>query len=520
MVRLGAPGRDAAGIDNAASLVVGLSGQPQRTRSLAPTRAVGSSIHERLAPSARDGAASRESFKVTSDGTSVPSLDVTRPLRGVDDLERLVEFVHATNPKNETDWLEWKEGVDLSAPAGRYAFARAILGFANRSPATARRHVGGLAFVVLGVTPGAATGQPSIDNAQLSQGIRAYLGTQGPAWSPWWGTFNGAEVLVVTVEAPNDGDRIHTLRRTFEKAEEGTVFVRHPGVTDRASAADIEMLSARLRSAPLTLEIEVAASPVCALDAGPKTIERWLDDELALLLKPLQEDEMHKMADQQRQRLPGLGSRFDQISKMADQAVQPLIGRLVSEDRSGEEYRSEVETYLAKARSALAGTAILVFLEGECCELVVEVTNANERNVAGVHLELTFGAEVTLEREDFGGGMPMGPRLWGPRREGGHLGGLPFVPGKAASFASVYAAPRAISDVDHTVEGQTITFRVGHLRPKGTYKSTPVPALVDPGAQVIAHWIATSTEVDGVFEGDLEVPVSEVHGIERYLPHR
>ena len=47
------------------------------------------------------------------------SLDLTKPFRGVEDLEKLVTFVYGTNPKNETNWLEWKRGLDLTTKGGR-----------------------------------------------------------------------------------------------------------------------------------------------------------------------------------------------------------------------------------------------------------------------------------------------------------------------------------------------------------------------------------------------------------------
>jgi hypothetical protein len=98
-------------------------------------------------------------------------LDLGRPLRGVEQLAALVAHVHRAHPKNETDWLEWKTGLDLTSAAGRFEVARQILGFANRDPDVARRHAGGLAYLILGIEPGNPCGQSLIDNADLTASI-------------------------------------------------------------------------------------------------------------------------------------------------------------------------------------------------------------------------------------------------------------------------------------------------------------------------------------------------------------
>ena len=64
-------------------------------------------------------------------------------------MKDLVRYVLAANTKNETDWLEWKVGVDLSKPEGRFDVAKQVLGFANRDPNRAALNAGGCAYVVL-----------------------------------------------------------------------------------------------------------------------------------------------------------------------------------------------------------------------------------------------------------------------------------------------------------------------------------------------------------------------------------
>ena len=211
---------------------------------------------------------------MTSSGTPQPTLDLGRPLRGIDDLERLATYVHQANPKNESDWLEWKIGLDLTAAEGRFEAAKHILGFANRHSDLARRNAGGLAYLVLGLEPGNAPGQPGMDQADLVAGLRRYLSTQGPAWDPIWVPFEGVEVLVLTVEAPAWGDPIHTLRRPLGNFQEGAVFVRHPGRTDPASSEDFVMLSERLRrQRGFELDLLPGDDPLCTLEPSPEAVE-------------------------------------------------------------------------------------------------------------------------------------------------------------------------------------------------------------------------------------------------------
>jgi hypothetical protein len=147
------------------------------------------------------------------------------PPSGRRGLEQLVAYVYGADPKNETDWLEWKTGLDLASGKGRFDASRHILGFSNRAPGAARRHAAGLAFLVLGVEPGNASGQAPMDPADLTAGIRTYVGTQGPVWAPLWITLEGVSVLVFTIEAPQPGDSIHSLQKAFDGCEE---LERHP----------------------------------------------------------------------------------------------------------------------------------------------------------------------------------------------------------------------------------------------------------------------------------------------------
>ena len=63
--------------------------------------------------------------------------------------------------------MEWKSSLDLGAPEGRFTVAKAILGFANRAVDQAQLAFEGVAYLVVGVEPGAAAGVINVDHATL-----------------------------------------------------------------------------------------------------------------------------------------------------------------------------------------------------------------------------------------------------------------------------------------------------------------------------------------------------------------
>jgi len=180
------------------------------------------------------------------------SIDSSRQLRTLAQLSELVSAVLGANPEDESRAVEWKSGYnDVTSPDAAFAIARAILGLANRPVAVAAREFEGVGYVLVGVEPGALRGQGVPDSASLTAAIARYTG-HGLSWDPRAVKVGEVEVLIVTVEPPRDGDRIAALQKDYQGpkvyAPAGTIFVRRPGATERASLAEIEMLQDRLLS--------------------------------------------------------------------------------------------------------------------------------------------------------------------------------------------------------------------------------------------------------------------------------
>jgi hypothetical protein len=173
------------------------------------------------------------------------AVDASRAFRSPHELTGLIEAVLGASENDESDWVEWKSGLTLSEKDTQGTLARHVLGMANRRPELAARYAAGCGYIIAGAEPGNCAGVTEVDPAVLSQGMRSYLGAEGPGWGAQYLNREGVSVLVVTVEPPRSGDRIFTLQKAFGKYLAGAVFVRRPGRTDQAGPDDIRALEDR-----------------------------------------------------------------------------------------------------------------------------------------------------------------------------------------------------------------------------------------------------------------------------------
>jgi hypothetical protein len=160
----------------------------------------------------------------------------------------------AARAEDELDWIEWKIAGDLSKGPTQGTIARHILGMANRLPDRAALHAGGFGYLIMGAEPGNVPGITRVDPANLGQAVQAWLGTEGPAWWPYYDEDQGVPVLVVVVASPQPGQRAFTLRKDLTVTTPaggtkvypaGTIFVRYPGRTEIAGPGDIRALEDR-----------------------------------------------------------------------------------------------------------------------------------------------------------------------------------------------------------------------------------------------------------------------------------
>ena len=334
------------------------------------------------------------------------------------------------------------------------------------------------------------------------------------------------------MEAPQWGDPIHTLQQAFDTFEAGAIFIRHPGRTDRAGPADIAMLTQRVaRPQPLDIVISAEEELLCGLDTSPGQVEAWLEAERKRLLFPLESEKMERIRDEQAQRLSGLSTtRFDfaniaaqvaAASQVADALSKQLYGRVIPEDRTEEGYLQEIESYLDEACPHVAKVAIRAFTDDRCSHLSLIVDNPTERNIPDVQIQLTFERDVTPY--SIGGTRsscwPL-PGLWGPRQEGGVSALMAGLGDRAVySLPGISRGPLT-SVIESEVSGQTVTYWIGHLRPHGTFRASPVALLRFPrkAGRSVAAWTATSKRLDGVLGGEFRVAAGDVDRLGTICP--
>ena len=107
-------------------------------------------------------------------------------LRSPLELIGLVSAIVAASPNDETDWLEWKSGMDLGQKDSHVTIARHILGMASRQVAGALRQAGGCGYIVIGAEPGSVTGVTEVDRPASARPSRPAPGlpTSPMNWPP------------------------------------------------------------------------------------------------------------------------------------------------------------------------------------------------------------------------------------------------------------------------------------------------------------------------------------------------
>lgn len=100
--------------------------------------------------------------------------------------------------------------------------AKFNLGAANRLPATADRHFGGYAVMVIGAEKGGLPGVPAgTEILDIEQKINKFLLPGGPQWELERASADDPkhEVLFIVVDPPKDGDPVYLCRAEFHGAE-------------------------------------------------------------------------------------------------------------------------------------------------------------------------------------------------------------------------------------------------------------------------------------------------------------
>ncbi len=199
-------------------------------------------------------------------------VDTCCAFRSPQALIALVKAVLNARESDESDWIEWKSGLDLAAKGTWGTIARHVLGMATRRPGDAARCAEGCGYVIVGVAPGNCSGVAEVDPAEIGSGVQSYLGSDGPRWGMQYVNLDETPVLVTTAEPPRAGDRIFTLQKEFPGYRAGTVFVRKHGQTVQADPGDVRALEDRF--AAVAAEVASRTGLIRDLKEAGALIER------------------------------------------------------------------------------------------------------------------------------------------------------------------------------------------------------------------------------------------------------
>jgi hypothetical protein len=419
-------------------------------------------------------------------GTTLDSATM-RAIRKPSDRLALVRAVRDSGlVTTEKDWIEWKSQVDVLDKRSRMQhMVRHVLGFANRDPGRAARIAEGWAYLLLGVEPGALDGVQQIDPATLESWLRPYLGPE-LRWDADYVELDSKVVLVIWVEAPRWGDPPFPLRQALDPYEDGTIFIRRLGKTERASSAEIDQLVERAARSTRVVQV---------------TIDWWSGPKVITPVEIREEDTRAWVEAERRRILPSV----EQLHYLAHRSQLPRFMReATGEPRRPYEYQIEVEEYLeeaARARSRQIHRAAVRWGLG-AVELTVE--NGTMDNYPALEVQLRFPSAVIpyFYKDDAISDqeMPRPPRPYGtPPPPFGHDLSRRF------SFR-----PPGSGYVEEP--SRTIHFAPIDLRPGRRHQLETIHLIVNPemaGKELSGDWSATSTGVSGQATGTITVRVGD-----------
>ncbi|MBO8187284.1 AlbA family DNA-binding domain-containing protein [Streptomyces spirodelae] len=416
------------------------------------------------------------------------NIDQTSPFRSPLQLRALVEAVKDAGEHDENDWIEWKSNYDLSEKKSKALLARHILAMANRSVERSRQAAGGFGYILVGVEPGNLAGVETIDLADLESGIRPYLGPLGPEWIPSYATIEGREVLVIAVDPPKQGDRIHTLEKEFDRYYAGMIFVRRTAQTALAGPGEVLSLTQRAQTAEerQSLTLSVQDEPV-SVPSWP-----WLDE----ILKNMLEEERREV-EANSKRKPSMHPRFASGG---------------TDSRTDEEYADEVREYLEEYNSYLFEFAVQAYVRRGHGALRLRLHNSQERSYQQVRVEVDLpqGISACLA-DDYSGDdiePPIRPIPLGEKNF--FSSGINY-----AHFNNIVPAGSTL-DLHARVEGRKILCDVSSLRAEEVLPLPVFHLMASPdlgSASIPMPWSITAVNAVGRTKGAVNLELG--HTIER-----
>lgn len=332
--------------------------------------------------------------------------------RSFNEWQQLVHTCAVQDDTVETHWLERKGPLKLTTAEHKFAVAKAILAFSNRDPAAAEPYLDGHAVLLIGIEKtGEITGIPRIEDHQLNNALKAYLGQDDDA--PRWVVHRHRvddhhDVVIIDVDAPQPGDPIFTLRKAYDRFPAGTVFSRPSTESTPADPSSIAALSRRLiaRSREdFEVELTLNEDAISSYTYDPSFIEPLLAQAVDRYIS-----QSEKPATPHT---PSTGLRagvFDPAALMS--------GTRHEEKRTKEEFREEVARWAAAVRQQIPGVAKqLVAYRQPAAQFTI--TNTCGRYLEDLEVVVHIEGDVFQHPkpeadDDIANWLPGRPRTWGP----------------------------------------------------------------------------------------------------------
>ncbi|MDQ3573319.1 MAG: hypothetical protein M3404_00080 [Actinomycetota bacterium] len=448
-------------------------------------------------------------------------IDASRALVRPGDFCGLVKAVLAASPEDETDWLEWKSTLDLSATSGLFAVSKAIIGFANRSPQDAHRVAEGHAYLVVGAEPGQLPGVSPIESHVLEARLARYLGQDGPRWTSQNVPIESMNVVVVDVHPPRQGERMYWLERTYQDpagagADSGTVFVRRQSSTEHANGVEMHRLVARMKASSGRPRLDVgvdlvAGPPVPVVRWDSDDVNSWIRQREARLLASL---ERSSAVDEGRG-LSTEGFLPPNASAALERFRVPLQNMALGlrEERTADEYREEVAEHLRACGTRLKDAALAEYSRRELGKVELALRNPTDFPFPGVTLDLYLPGAVHPSRyyASNEGQLPKRPRPFGEVR--------PF-DDALRSRATMPTRPIDFGGFEpkfHVEEGSVrASYGPWDLAPHDTINLGELRVWASDWPEegvVRGEWTARSMGADGTAVGIVEVPLGDDVGL-------
>jgi len=412
-------------------------------------------------------------------------IDVSKPFRYPSELIRMVDAVRRVTEYDETRWIEWKSTLDLANFHGIRHLARQVLGFANREPRVAANWAGGYAYLVVGASPGQLKGVSPIDTERITSQVQSYVGGE-VVWTPEYITLDKAQVLVVIVEPPREGDPIHVLRRDLDPYKAGAILIRRHGQTVQADPSEMAMLQRRLlkRSEQIEISVEPRNTAIEAVPGFASLVENWARRERDTLL-PASDNEQ---------------SGF----------------RIVPQT----DFIARVDAYLQEASRARLERAAWQWYRHDPAKLAITLMNNCDRNFSKVAVQLTirhesvgvFEGDFLKFVEDDEPKLPRAPKVSAAATTTSYSDIYRLLPGGLEAKFAIPKFPGLISRgwiADKKIGTVYIQFDSFDLRPGYEIQLPAVPLMVNAHAEdaITVGWVATATNANGVAEGSFDVNV-------------